>query len=207
MNESTLTLRQQFSEDRKTMLTAGYRQTVRNMFDDYGNDIDGISKLMFAVINEDYDPQDCKDSKELQKAYRTLCKTCQEIGSETTYYDVFGGVVVFVFGKPSDGVRALTVSVKSQKEVDLLADRKEEDKKRNADRKEENDKLAEETRLETLDNMSDLEVFMQVADHIRKSYPNREVRWVLAAGLTWFDQQDELAESEEDDTPATGTNG
>ena len=189
---SIKTLRESFANDRKTMITAGYRETVRSMLTELAGDTIAIEKLVFQVINEDYAPADCKDNKALQTAYRTLCKTLQDIPKESEFVELYNGVLIIAPSKPTDGVRGLSVSLKSEKQIAVEAERAEHDKAEKAARAEQDKQLAEEQRQAEISRMTDLDVFLRVRQYIADTYgDNRDIRAVMAAGLAWIDKQAE----------------
>lgn len=189
---SIKTLRESFANDRKTMITAGYRATVREMLVELSGDIVAIEKLVFQVINEDYAPEDCKDNKVLQTAYRTLCKTLQDIPRESEFVELYSGVLIIAPNKPTDGVRGLSVSLKSLKQIAVETKRKEEDKIKKEKRAQQDAQLAEEQRQDEISRMNDLDVFLRVRQYIVDTYgESRDIRAVMAAGLAWIDKQAE----------------
>lgn len=192
LNTIQQSIRDDFIADRETMLTAGYRATVRRLFVELDT-LDDIEVVVFETINTDYDPQDCKDNKKLNRAYRSLCEATQDIGAESDTVDKFGAAVVFSYGKPKEGVRSLSVSLVSEKELAIQAERKAEDKRIREERKQQDLDLAEETRQAELAALTDIDVFLRIQKYIKDTYHN-DPQAVIAAGMAWYAQQAEQAE-------------
>jgi hypothetical protein len=173
--------------DAKVSFIAGtnaYADTASAMVTEYMTDAKKMAGLLVTVMNADYPVNECKDNPVLKTALNSCQRAVKRAGEGLP--DSVGGVIRFAFSTATDAgekVRTVSAEYLTQGQVDTIAARIKEDTATEAKREEEDKTVKEKQDRVALQALTDLDVFLRWKRDFDDTYPDHDIRKVMAAGM------------------------
>lgn len=187
------TLITQFAEAKAAYILGGnqYADAAANMVAEHGTNAAAYAKTLVTVLNADYPVADCKDNPDLKTALNSCQKAVKRAGEALP--DGIGGKLVFRFSTATDAgekIRTVSAEYLTPSQLAIMEEREKADAAIAASRAEEDMELqSERVRMELL-QLTALDVFLRVNKDIAETYPDHDIREILAAGMAWINKQD-----------------
>ena len=193
--------------DAKSAFIAGsYRSVASEIMNHYRTDADGIADELLAVVNTDYNLQDCKDNPELKKAFESLVRAFRDTGDGLP--DGIGGKLVYKFsttGGKDNKSRTVVVSYVTPEEMKIADEREAQDKAIKAERETQDKAIAEEKARIEMQSLTSLDVFLRIFGDAENTYPDHDMVKVVSAGLAWLQRDDTVSDADHVENINTAT--
>lgn len=168
-----------------------YATVAQAVCNEFQSDTKSIESILVKALNNDYPIIETRDNAALKTALNSCQKAFKKAGESLA--DGKNGKLVFTFtttGGKDSKTRSVTVKHLTADQVQVEAERQKQDEAIKAERAEQDAKLEEDKQRMMLQQLSDLDVFLRIKQDIANTYPDHDIKKVLAAGLAWFADQE-----------------
>ena len=171
--------------------TNAYADAASELMQECGTDAGMAASELVKVMNADYPVESCRDNPVLKTALNRCQRAIKRAGEGLA--DGIGGRMVFKFSTATDNgekVRTVSAEYLTQSQLDTIAERAAQDEAIKAERDAEDKAAAAENERIQKMQLTALDVFLRIKSDIASTYPDHDIREILAAGLAWCDSQD-----------------